>query len=231
MSIIFLRTIILYFLIVVSLRIMGKRQIGELQPAEFVVTILISNLATLPIENHDIPLLAGIVPILTLVSVEVVMSAVALKCNRARRFICGNPLPIICDGVIDQQLMKDLRYSVDDLMEQLRINNIFDIKEVAFAIVETTGKLSVYRKFSCQTPSTQMLGIPNDPTADAPPIVLISDGRLMPRSLEYCGLDRAWLDRVLKEHGLTVKGVYLMTCDRSATYHLVPRHKKGAVHS
>src|SRR5699024_4709883 len=125
--------------IVFSLRIMGKRQLGELQPSELVATILVSNIATLPIEDTNIPLLAGIVPILTLVSFEVILSSITLKSRMARKIVSGNPVIVIRDGRIDQKQMRSIRFSIDDLMEELRTNSIFDIRDVAFAIVETTG--------------------------------------------------------------------------------------------
>ena len=146
MYVVFIRTLILYAIVVFGMRIMGKRQLGELQPSELVVTILISNIATLPIENTNIPLLAGVVPILTLMCFEVVVSVCTLKNRRLRTIISGTPRVVISKGVIDQKELANLRYSVEDLLEQLRSSNIFDLREVELAIVETTGALSVYKK-------------------------------------------------------------------------------------
>ena len=147
MLIVLIRTIILYFIIVLGTRIMGKRQLGELQPSDLVITILISNIATLPIEETEIPLVTGIIPILTLVCFEVFSSALSLKSPLARRLISGRPIVIIQNGRLNQKEMRDLRFSLDDLMEQLRGSGIFDLSEVQLAIVETTGKLSIYQKF------------------------------------------------------------------------------------
>ncbi|HPR40559.1 MAG TPA: DUF421 domain-containing protein, partial [Oscillospiraceae bacterium] len=147
MYIVLFRTIIIYVLIIICLRIMGKRQLGELQPSEFVIAILISNIATISIEDTDIPLLSAIVPIVTLMSSEVLLSAVAMKSNKAQVVISGNPVVIIRNGTIDQARMRELRFSIEDLMSQLRINGIFDIREVGWAIVETNGKLTVYPKY------------------------------------------------------------------------------------
>ena len=136
------RTILLYLLIVAGLRIMGKRQIGELQPSELVVTILISNIATLPIQDVDVPLSGGIVPILTIVCFEVFISGLTMRSRTARRLFCGGPKMVIRDGQIMQKELRDLRFSVDDLIEQLRAAGYFDPSEVLFAVVETTGSSS-----------------------------------------------------------------------------------------
>ena len=129
MFVVFFRTLIIYFVIIVCLRIMGKRQLGELQPSEFVIAILISNIATLSIEDTDIPLIGAVVPIITLMSAEVILSFITLKSGKAQVLVSGNPVMIIRDGKIDQKSMRDLRFSIEDLMSQLRINGIFDIQE------------------------------------------------------------------------------------------------------
>ncbi|MDD2955920.1 MAG: DUF421 domain-containing protein [Oscillospiraceae bacterium] len=221
MSIIFLRTILLYIVIVFSLRVMGKRQIGELSPTEFVITILISNIATLPIEDSNLPLTAGIIPIFTLVAFEVIISALILKFDCMRRLVSGSPRVVIRDGVINQRELRRLRLSLEDLIEQLRTGGCFNIADVAFAIVETTGQLSVYQKFSARTATNSGLGLSPPSSADAPPAVIISDGKLQKDSLQYCNLRREWLDKVLAEHHCRAQDVFLMTCDRAASYTLV----------
>lgn len=220
---IFIKTVTLYVLIILGIRLMGKRQLGELQPAEFVITILISNIATMPIEDIDIPLLTGILPILTLVCCEVVMSTIALKSKRARKFISGSPKIIIRDGVLDQKELQKLRFSIDDLMAQLRQSNIFDIADVGFAIVETTGKLSVYPKFEARGVTAGMLNLPSEGQETAPPVVMISDGILIHEALSYCNLRPEWLQKTLKEHDVEIQDVFLMTCNRQANYHIVRR--------
>ena len=222
---IFFKTIILYALIIVGLRLMGKRQLGELQPSEFVVTILISNIATLPIEDVDIPLLTGILAILTLVSCEVIMCTVALKSKRARKILSGSPKIVIRDGVIDQRQLRDLRFSIDDLMEQLRQNNVFDIADVAFAIVETTGKVSVYQKFEARNVTAEMLNLPSDGQESAPPVVMISDGQLIEEALRYCNLRHEWLEKTLGDQKVRLEDIFLMTCNRQANYHIIKKEK------
>lgn len=220
---IFFKTIILYALIIFGLRMMGKRQLGELQPSEFVVTILISNIATLPIEDVDIPLLTGILPILTLVCCEILMSSVTLKSVKLRKMFSGSPRIIIRDGVINQKEMHRLRFSIDDLMAQLRQNNVFDIADVAFAIVETTGKLSVYQNFEARSVTAQMLNLSSEGAETAPPVVLISDGVVLHEALTYCNLRPQWLEKTLTDQKVKLEEVFLMTCNRQANYHIIKR--------
>lgn len=227
MLIVFIKTLLLYILIIFSLRIMGKRQIGELQPSELVVTILVSNIATLPIEDTNIPLLAGIVPILTLMSAEVLISFLSTKSNLARKVISGNPVMVIRDGKIDQKKMSDLRMTVEDLMEQLRLKNIFSIEDVAFAIVETNGSLSVYQTFEARNVTAKMLSLPAQGEPDTPPTILVSNGTLIQSALSYCNLKQEWLDKVLLENDCPMEEVYLMTCDRTASYQLIRKEKKS----
>ena len=141
-----IRSVILYFTVILSLRLMGKRQIGELQPGELVVTIMISECAAAPIQDLDRPALNGIIAIFCLVILEVLLSVATLKLPWARRVLDGSPTFIIKNGVIDQKAMKALRLTIDDISESLRQQGVFDIREVAFALVETGGKLSVKKK-------------------------------------------------------------------------------------
>jgi uncharacterized membrane protein YcaP (DUF421 family) len=225
MYVVLFRTILLYILIIFSLRVMGKRQLGELQPSEFVITILISNIATLPIQDVDVPLSGGIVPILTIVCFEVFISTLILKSKTARKVISGNPRVLIRDGKVDQQEMQNLRFSVDDLLEQLRTNNVFDIQDVAFAIVETTGKLSVYQRFEARNVTPQMLNL-QSPGEDALlPVAVISDGEVVEDSLRFCNLKPEWLHKVLSENGYQPQDIFLMTCNRKAQYHIIPKEK------
>ena len=174
MSVVLIRSLILYIVVIFGVRLMGKRQLGELQPSELVITILISNIATLPLEDTSIPLILGILPILTLVCFEALMSWVTLKSLRMRRIISGRPKIVVRDGQIEQATMRDLRLSVDDLMTALRQQQVFDISQVQFAVMETTGTISVYLKAECQplTPADITL----KKTAQNPPVAVIQDG-------------------------------------------------------
>ncbi len=217
------RTIFLYCLIVFGLRFMGKRQLGELQPADFVITILISNIASVPIENTHVPLISGIFPILALICLEIFASDISLKFRSVRKLISGNPRILIRDGQIDQKEMKNLRFSLDDLMEELRSMNIFDIRDVSFAVVETNGKLSVYQRAAVQPATMQAVGQTPAPEQNMPPVVLITDGQLEKDALCYCGLDYNWLEKILKKSGYHQKDIFLMTCNRARDYYIVPK--------
>ena len=226
MAIVMIRTILLYLLITIALRIMGKRQLGELQPSELVTTILVSNIATLPVEDTGIPLLAGVIPIFTLMCFEVFTSYIVLKNKRIRRVVAGNPVIVIRDGQIRQQELEKLRLNIDDIMAQLRAQNIFDIREVSFAVVETTGSLSVYQKFPARNVTAQMLSLPEDAASNFPPLVIISDGTLIDSALRMCNLREEWLRATLEAQKIAQEDVFLMTCDRSANYYIVPKEKK-----
>lgn len=233
MGILILRTVIVYIIVVFSLRIMGKRQLGELQPSELVVTILVSNLATLSIEDTNVPLFGSILPIFMLVICEVAVSLITLKSNRLRKLISGNPRVVIRDGVIDQKEMRNLRWSLDDLMEQLRSANIFDVNEVSLAIVETSGNLSAYQKYAARALTPADMNIPTPGGADSPAMAVISDGVIVPDALNYCNLRPQWLEKVLAEKGVPARDVFLMTCNRNAEYHIIlkERHRrKGLEH-
>ena len=154
MAILFIRALIVYIVVIFSVRLMGKRQLGELQPSELVITILVSNIATLSLEDTEIPLLRGILPILALVCFEVIVSWGSLKSVKLRRLISGSPKIIIREGEIDQEMLHALRFSVDDLMSTLRTSGVFSVDEVQFAIVETNGSVSVYQK-SEEQPATK----------------------------------------------------------------------------
>ena len=225
MFVAFLRTLIVYFVIIFAVRMMGKRQIGELQPAELVITILISQLASLPITDTRVPLMNGLLPILILVSVEVIVSGIALRWRWVRKLVSGNSVVIIKDGMIDQQQMRNLRFSIDDLLEQLRISQIFDIQDVDYAVMETTGILSVYQKFDAQAATHKSLNVSPPDEDNLPPALVIADGELAQEGLDSCQKDREWLDSVLKSEGHQLKDVYMMTCDRKATYHIIPKER------
>ncbi|MDR1564375.1 MAG: DUF421 domain-containing protein [Oscillospiraceae bacterium] len=219
MTISLLRTVILYILVIISMRVMGKRQIGEMQASELVVTLMISDLATLPMQDTGVSIFYGLVPILGLVFMELIISFIMLKSRKLRRVIGGSPVIVIRDGVIIQQSMKDLRYSNDDLQEDLRKNNIFDISTVDYAIVETDGTISFSLKpeYAPLTPDTA--GKP--PESKGIASVLMSDGKIIDEALELSNKDRNWVQRVLQKEELSQKDVFLLTCDKSESYMLV----------
>lgn len=200
---------------------MGKRQLGELQPSELVITILISNIASLPIEDPNIPMILGIIPVLTLVAFEIFVSNISLQSKGFRSFISGSPVVVIHSGEVDQKQLRRLRFSIDDLMESLRQQGVFDIREVEYAIVETTGKVSVLQKFSSQTVTASMLSLKGE--SKDPPIVIISDGRIISSALDEYNIETKWLFKTLEKEKCKRKDVFLFTCDRSKNYYLVKK--------
>jgi len=226
MAIIVIRSMIMYVLISFALRIMGKRQLGELQPSELAVTILVSNIATLPMEDTNIPLVAGIIPILAMMSFEVIVSYFALKNKRFKKILVGSPVVVIKDGKIDQNNLKELRINADDLITQLRAKDIFDIREVDFAAIETTGSLSVYKKYGAQEVTAEMLSLEQKKGEESPQIVIVSDGSVIEEGLRFCNLNKAWLDKILITEKRKLSEVFLMTCNNKADYVIIKNELK-----
>lgn len=209
MSVVFIRAVILYVLLIFTVRLMGKRQIGELQPSELAITILISNIATLPVEDTGIPLLTGIIPIVTLAGLDVIMSWLGIKSRTVRRFTCGKPVIIISGGQLDQKKMQSIRFTVDDLAASLRSQGIFDISEVQLAVVETTGTLSVYQKYSARNITNGDMELKGK--NENPPEVVVADGQLVPEAMGRLGITPKWIEAALKKEKAAIKDVFLMT--------------------
>ncbi len=226
MLIIFLRALILYFMVIFSIRLMGKRQIGELQPSELVITILVSNIATLPIEDINIPLATGMIPIISLVCFDVIMSVVTLKSKRIRRVVSGKPRIVVFNGVVDQKALKQLRYSVDDMMEGFREQGVFDIKEVQYAIVETTGRINILQKKDYQ-PLTLDIAENKNFVSQNPPQAIIEDGVVSLKALSILGLNEKWLNNVLNKNKVKAKDVFFLSSDEDKNYTLIKKNKKG----
>lgn len=206
-----LRTLILYLFVILAIRLMGKKQLSELQPSELVTTIIISNIVTVSLEESNIPLLAGIVPIMFIVCIDVLITGLNLKSSRVRSLTTGVPHVIVSNGVINQAAMKDLRYTIDDLMESMREASIFDVSEVQFAIVENTGKISFFQK-------------PETAAAD-PQAVIIKDGSLDKEGLKMSGQDEKWLTMLLNEKRAAVKDVFLLTADSNGAYNFIAKSR------
>ncbi len=219
----FYRTVILYIAVMIAMRIMGKRMIGELQPSELVVTIIISELAAIPMQDLERPIWDGFVAIITLVLLEVVSAYIIMHSNRLRHVVSGKPAVVIRDGVIDQRVMKKNRMTVDDLMETLRQANVFDLSEVAYAIVETNGKLSVQKRAVVEPVTPQQLKI----SAPQPGLsaLLICDGVLQRYSLELVGFDEKKVRELLSSRRLEIKDVYLMTGSTAGDYVIIEKGK------
>lgn len=213
MLIAIIRTFILYIFIIFCMRFMGKRQIGQLQPNELAITILISNMATLPIENIDTPLLWGVTPIFCLICFEFISSYLAMKSKRLRSIISGRPILIIEDGKINQKAMKALRFSVDDLTESLHSCNVFQLNNVAYAIVETNGTMSVIKKFKDQNITTKMMNLPQKATTIQ--LVVVSDGKLLTKNLKKLNLSEQWLLNFIKSKKIELNEIFIMAADKN----------------
>ena len=222
MLVVFFRAVILYVLVTLCLRLMGKRQLGELQPAEFVITILISNIASLPIEDTSIPMILGLIPVFVLVAFEVIVST-----KRFRSVLSGKPVIVIYNGVIDQDKLKQLRFSIDDLMESLRQQGVFRIQDVWYAIVETTGKVSVMQKFASRTVTPADLSLSGE--EEQPPAVVVSDGKIIRSALTACGMSEERINREAQKKGLKISQIFLMTATAGGEIYLVEKQKGRAV--
>lgn len=213
----FFRTVILYFILMIGLRLMGKRQIGELEPSELVLTLIISDLAAVPMQDFGIPLVNGVFPIVTLLCLSMLISFFSLRSIRFRALVCGRPTIIIRDGKIMQQNMARNRFTVDELLEQLRSQGYSDLSAVKYAVLETSGQISVlpYTKDSPITPKVMNQTVQDGVTL---PILLINDGHIMSANLSASGYDQIWLDKQLKARRLTSPAqVFLLTVDEAGT--------------
>lgn len=216
-----LRTVILYIFVTFGIRIMGKRQIGDMQPNELVITLMISEIAAIPLQDTSQPILNGITAIFVLVILEIIMSVLALKNMYIKKLMSGKSVVVIKNGVIDQQAMKNVRMTVVELIEQLRGQNVFDISTVAFAILEVNGDLSVLLKASEQPATAKDLNIK---VKEKPlPLPVISDGKILEESLDALETDKSFIVKKLKKEKTDAKNVFLMTMDRDYKYTIIKK--------
>ena len=221
----FIRTVILYFLLIVGLRLTGKRQIGELEPIELVLTMLLSDLSSVPMQDFAIPLINGVIPILTLLSLSTLLSYASLRSVRLRRIICGEPALIIHNGNVLQTAMRRNRLTLDELLEELRSQGITDLKTVKHAVLETSGKLSVllYPDEQPATPRQMGLKVQDDVFL---PTVIINDGRLIEENLSRRGFDAKWLQKQLKQHQAhTPSDIFYLSVDDKGTVLCLPKEE------
>ncbi len=216
-----LRTVILYVFIILAIRLMGKRQISDMQPSELVVTLVVSDIASLPMQNTSQPLLSGVIPVLVLVSLEIAASALMMKSRLFRRLICGNPVVVIEDGKLLQKQLKRLRMSAEDLFAQLRQQDIFSIDEVQYCIVETNGSISVLEKPQNRVPTAQDLGVTiDDKKLEA---VVVCDGELLDDGLKLCSGSSMQVDNILQENNAKLSEVFILTLDGNGKYNLIAK--------
>lgn len=222
MFVVLIRTIILYLLIIVGIRLLGKRQLGELEPAELTLALIIADLASVPMQDNGIPLLTGVIPIAVLLCLATILSVLSARSIRFRTLLCGRPSIVISDGVIAERELRRNRLTVDELLEELRILGHFDLRTIKFAVLESNGKLSVLLKATELPITAGQMDVPTE--ENGLPIILVSDGRILSNSLSALGRDEKWLYRKLTTHGLTSpKQVFLLTADQSGSTYCVPK--------
>ncbi len=219
-----IRTVIIYLLVILSIRIMGKRQISELRPSELVVALLISDLAIVPMQDTGTPLLYGVLPIFLLVALELLLSGIMLKFPAIERLVSGNPVTVIRHGNLEVDALKKLRMSVDDLMEALRMQNIFQLSEVDYALAETNGHITVYPAPAAKPVTCGDLHA-CQPDAGMPALV-ISDGSFCPWGLELCGQEKPAVEKILNRKKLSADQVFIMTLSAGGQFFILTNQGK-----
>ncbi len=225
MAIVIIRTAIIYFALLLAMRLMGKRQLGEMELSEFVVASLIADLAAHPLQDMGIPMVNGLVPIFTLLCFEILIAGVCLKSIRLRTLLFGRPSVLVTRGVIDQREMHKNRFTVDELMQELRNCGLFDLSQVEYAVLETDGRLNVIPYPAAQAPTAAQLKVevPDDGSA----LIVVSEGHVIGANLKRLGLDRDWLAQELRRKGAeTPKDVYLMTVNHGGQSYLAKKERK-----
>lgn len=225
MLITIIRTVFIYVLVVFSMRIMGKRQLNEMQTSELVVTLMIAEIAASPLSNTSETLFAGLIPTLILVSCEIFVSIIMMKNSKFRKIVCGSPIMIIEDGKINQQQMKNLRLTTEDLCIQLRQQGVFSLDDVQYCIVETNGKISVLEKPEKRKPTAEDMKIKIDDTGIE--TVVINDGEFLSNSIELCQTTNKKILKILKKNKTAIEDVFIMTANRVGDYKIICKDKSG----
>ena len=209
----YIRTIIFYLILIMSVRLMGKRQIGQMEASEFVVTMLVANLAAIPMQNEGIPMYTGLVPILTVLGSELVLSSLSLRSIWLRRVLCGKPVILIENGRVLQENLRQTRVTIDELMGHLREKDVMEITTVQYAILETNGNLSVFPFPKEMPPTAKDAGI--HPKDKFLPVTIIEDGVLFRENLALTGKDEQWVHSTLGNYRAAIANTWLLTVDRS----------------
>jgi len=220
MVIALVRTIILYFVIIIGIRLMGKRQIGQLEPSELVLSLLVADLAAVPMQDFSIPLIMGVIPILTLLCMSTILSVLTVRSIRFRALLCSRPSIVIQEGKVLYREMVKNRFTVDELMEELRGAGVTDLSAVKYAILETTGRVSVL-PYPEEAPVTaRQMGI--SPKSPGLPLIIISDGRVLSHNMKTRELSMDWLRQQLQLRGIAqTRQVFLMTVDEEGRVYFV----------
>ncbi len=221
---ILIKGLIIYIMLALAVRFMGKRQIGELQPGELVTTMVLSEIASMPLQDKDFPILSGVSLIFLFVTLELLSSFLAMKFRPYRTLMQGHSVLIIKDGHLLKDNLKMIRYSTDDLMEALRLKDVFDISEVQYAYIETNGSISVKLRKEAEAATIADLRIPY--VENALPCLVISDGKIIKRDFELCSMTDEKLEKILRKKNLTASEVFLMTADSQGNTYTVRKAVK-----
>ena len=218
------RAVILYALIIFLIRLMGKRQIGELQPSELVITILISEVASLPIQDNSIPILKSVISLFVLVSFEIIFAATSLKSHKLRTIMQGHPVIVIRNGEIDVEALKKLRLSVNDLISSLRQKDVFELSQVSYAIFETNGKISVLLKPQNRNATAEDLNLQPDDLGM--PFAVICDGKINNNAAQEVKMSKEEIDRIITKRNTKIKDILVMTVYRNKKSNIIKKVKK-----
>ena len=204
----FFRAVFLYLVLILTVRLMGKRQVGQMEPSEFVVTMLLADLASIPMDDPSVPLHQGLLPMAAVLATELVLSVLSRDSIPFRKLLCGKPVILIENGKILQQNLRKTRLSADELTGHLRIKDVLDITTVQYAILETNGDLSVFLWPQYQPPKAG-----KDCDSQSLPVTIIEDGKLLPKNLSIAGKTMKWVDKTLRQHKATIETTFLLTVD------------------
>ena len=224
MLITFFRAIILYIVVLIVMRLMGKREIGQLQPFELAISIMIADLAATPMAEEGVPITNGIMPILGLLVMHLIISMINIKSTKAREIICGKPSLLIFRGKIDQKVLKRERFTINELEERLRDNNIFNIGDVEYAILETSGQVTVITKPNKRPVTPEDFNI--EPKYEGIPYDLVVDGKIMYQNLKKIGKDYTWLKKQTEKFGIKPEDALIVTIDGNNQFFCQPLDKE-----
>ncbi len=220
---IIIRTLLIYVILIGTMRIMGKRQLGELEISDLVTTLLLSEIAAMPIENQEIPVMYAVIPIITLLTLEVILSVILMKCPKLKNLASARPNIIISKGKLNQRELTKIRISLDELISELRQSNISDISEVEYAILEQNGKITVIPKASSKPPSAEQLGL--DIKESGIMHLIIADGKINSYNLGLLNIEESELYGMLEKKNLDLKQIFMLTMDDSGKMNIIMKEK------
>lgn len=223
MILVYVRTVIVYLTLIIGVRLMGKRQVGQMEPSELVVAMLVADLATIPLQNEELPLYTGIVPIMAVLGLELLLSALSFSFLGLRRLLCGKPVILIENGNLLQDNLRKTRITADELTGHLRLKDVLDLNTVQYAILETSGELSVFL-FPKHRPATAMEAKVKAQKQGLP-VTIIQDGKLMKQNLPHAQKDPGWVRTILKQNNTTIKDTYLLTVDENGQTLWLPKEE------